>query len=294
MRATRAATMLSAIVNGLLIGGFYALAALGLSIVFGVLKMINLAHGEIIVGSAYLTTMLTSHLHLGPFTALPIVVAVVGVLGWLLQRTLLTGLLLRGPDGALVATFGLSLVAQGLFAQWFSSAPRALNTSLATSGMTLFGAQTRSAYVVSFLVAVVLCLIVYLVLSRTRVGAIVRAAASDPSTAGLIGTDVRRVYALTFAAASAIAAVSGTLLGVNFSFSPTTGSQYLLVGIAVVVLGGVGNVLGTVAGAVLLGITQSVTAQQFGGGYRDLAVYLTFFVVLTARPQGLFAGNSTT
>ncbi|MFT4288054.1 branched-chain amino acid ABC transporter permease [Nocardioides sp.] len=281
--------MYAAIINGLLIGGFYALVALGLSIVFGVLKLINLAHGELIVAGAYLAYLLALHAHLGLWAVLPIAALAVGIVAYLLQRGLLTGLLLRGQEGALVATFGLSLLAQGLFTQWFSSAPRSMSSSLATSGVNLFGVQTRLAYLVTFVVALVLCGAAHLVLAHTRVGAVVHAAATDPATSQLVGIDVRRVYALTFAIAAAAAAASGALLAINFSFTPTTGSAYLLIGIAVVVIGGVGNVAGTVVGALLLGVVQSVAVEMFGGGYRDLAVYLVFFLVLTARPQGLLS-----
>lgn len=280
---------LNAVVNGLLLGGLYALVALGLSVVFGVLKLINLAHGEVLIGGAYLTYLLTEHLGIGPFLALPIVVVVVAVLAYGLQRFLLTGLLVRGAEGALVATFGISLLAQGIFSQAFTSNPKGLNSALSTSGFDVGGVQIRTSYLVAFVIAGVLCAGAHLLLTRTRAGTRVRAAAADPSTAGLMGIDIRRVYAVTFSLAAAVTALGGVLLGVTFSFTPTTGTQYLLIGIAVVVLGGVGNVLGTFAGALLLGLVQSLAAAQFGGGYRDLSVYLLFFIVLALRPQGLFA-----
>ena len=279
---------LDAVVNGLLLGGLYALVAVGLSVVFGVLRLINLAHGEILIGSAYLTYVLTSHLGLGPFAALPIVVLTVGAVAFVVQRYLLTTLLVRGTEGALVATFGISLLLQGVFSQQFGSNPKSLNSSLSTSGFTAGGVQTRTSYLLAFLLAAVICMGAHLLLTRTRAGTWVRAAAADPATAGLLGINIRRVYAITFALGAVITAVAGTLVGVTFSFSPTTGTQYLLIGIAVVVLGGVGNVLGTFAGALFLGLVQSLAAAQFGGGYRDLAVYLLFFIVLAVRPQGLF------
>jgi len=279
---------LDAVVNGLLLGGLYALVALGLSVVFGVLKLINLAHGEILIGGAYLTYLLTEYLGIGPFVALPIIVVVVAVLAFLVQRYLLTGLLVRGAEGALVATFGISLLLQGLFSQGFTSTPKSLNSELSTSGFSVGGIQIRTIYLVAFVIAGILCLGAHVLLTRTRAGTRVRAAAADPSTAGLMGIDIRRVYAITFALGAAITALGGVLLGVTFSFTPTTGTQYLLIGIAVVVLGGVGNVLGTFAGALLLGLVQSLAAAQFGGGYRDLSVYLLFFIVLAVRPQGLF------
>lgn len=280
---------IDAVVNGLLLGGLYALVAVGLSIVFGVLRLINLAHGEILIGGAYLTYLLSTHLGIGPFLALPLVVLAVSGLAYLLQRFLLTDLLVRGTEGALVATFGVSLLLQGVFSQQFSSNPKSLPSSLSTSGFTLAGIQTRTSYLIAFLAAAAVCGAAHLLLTRTRAGTRVRAAATDPATAGLMGIDIRRVYAITFALAAAVTTIGGVFVGVTFSFSPTTGTQYLLIGIAVVVLGGVGNVLGTFAGALLLGLVQSLAAAQFGGGYRDLSVYLVFFVVLAVRPQGLFA-----
>lgn len=278
----------NAVVNGLLIGGFYAVVAMGLSLVFGVLRLINLAHGEIVVGGAYLAYVLGSAAGLDPFISLPVVVVVVAALAYLLQRYLLTGLLVKRPEGAMVATFGLALLAQGLFAQVFTSQPKSLSSPLSTSGFTVLGVQVRTIYVVAFAVGAALCLAVHLTVTRTRLGAMVRASAADPATAGLMGIDTGRVYAATFAVGAAIAALGGVLVGITFSVTPTTGTQYLLVGIAVVVLGGVGNVLGTFLGATFLGLVQSLAAAQFGGGYRDLTVYLLFFLVLAVRPRGLF------
>jgi len=285
---------LNAVVSGLLLGGFYAIVALGLSIVFGVLRLINVAHGELVVAGAYLAFLANQLLGVSSFVALPFVVAIVVCLGYVLQRYLLTGLLLRGSEGALVATFGISLFAQGILTQGFGSNPRSLDSSLSTGGVAVFGVDTRTVYVLAFGVAGVVCVAAHLVLTNTRAGAWVRAAAADPTTAGLMGIDVRRVYALTFAVGAGIAAIGGVVMGVTFSFTPSSGIQYLLVGIAVVVLGGVGNILGTFLGALSLGVVQSLAAAQFGGGYRDLAVYVLFFIVLAVRPEGLFARRAAT
>lgn len=281
----------STVVNGLLLGGLYAALALGLSLVFGVLRMINLAHGELLVGAAYLSVLVSDHLGLSTLVSLPIVVVAVAAVGYVVQRGVLTDLLLRGPEGALVATFGLSLIAQAVFAEGFSSNTRSLDAPFSTSGMSLLGVQVRTAYVVAFLVGAALCVVAHLVLSRTRVGAVVRAAAADPTTAGLLGYNIKRVYAWTFCAAAAIAAVGGVLLGITFSFTPTTGVPYLLVAIAVVVIGGVGNVAGTFVAGLALGAVQAIATEQFGGGYRDLVVYLLFFAVLVIRPTGLLTSK---
>jgi Branched-chain amino acid ABC-type transport system, permease components len=278
----------NAVVNGLLIGGFYSVLALGLSLVFGVLRLINLAHGAIIIGGSYLAYLGFDLWGLGPFEALPLVMIVAAAIAYVLQRYLLTGLLLRGSDSALVATFGVALLLEALYTEAFGSDPRSLKSGLSTAGFSIGSIRIRAAYVVAFAFAVALCLAAHLLLTRTRAGTLVRAAAADPHTAGLMGINVRKTYAAIFAIGAAVAAVGGVLIGITFSFTPTSGTQYLITGIAVVVLGGVGNVAGTFAGGILLGLLQSLAAAQFGGGYRDLVVYLMFFLVLALRPQGLF------
>ena len=278
----------SAIINGVLLGGFYALVAMGLSVVFGVLRLINLAHGEIIIGGAYLASVLTDRLGLPLLASVPLVVTAAATAGYLLQRYLLTAMLARGAEGALVATFGLALVAQAVYLQWFTADPRSLPASFAVTGVDLFGHQVRTAYLVAFGIGAAFAASAHAILAHTRIGAVVRAAGADPTMAGLMGHDVRQVYAATFAAAAATAAVAGVMVGVTFSFTPTGGAPYLLIAMAVVVVGGVGSMAGTFVGGLVLGLVQSMTAQVFGGGYRDLAVYLLFFVVLAIRPTGLF------
>ncbi len=279
---------LSDLVSGVLLGGFYALIALGLSLVFGVLKMVNLAHGELVIGGGYLAVVLADHAGLNPLASLPIVVVVVALIGYALQRVLLNPLLVRGANGPLVATFGLGLLAQALFIRGFSSDPRSVRSSLATAGFEVGGVNVRTAYAVGFVVAALVCTAVHLVMTRTRAGATVRAAAADPATAQLMGINVRNVYAVTFALATAISAMGGVLVAATFSISPTSGAEYLLIGFAVVVLGGVGNIAGTFVGAVVIGVAQTAGGAYLGGGYRTLTIYLLLLVVLVARPQGLF------
>ncbi len=279
---------LSDLVSGLLLGGFYALIALGLSLVFGVLKMVNLAHGELVIGGGYLAVALADSAGLSPLVSLPIVVVVVGLLAYGVQRVLLNPLLVRGANGPLVATFGLGLLAQAVFIKGFSSNPRSVPGSLATAGFDVGGVRVRTAYAVGFAVAAVVCSLVHLVMTRTRAGSTVRAAAADPATAELMGINVRNVYAVTFAVATAISAIGGVLVAATFSISPTSGAEYLLIGFAVVVLGGVGNIAGTFVGALLIGAAQTAGGAYLGGGYRTLTIYLLLLVVLVARPQGLF------
>ena len=272
------------LVAGLLAGGLYALVGLGLSLVFGVLRLMNLAHGELLVGGAFVASLLVGHLSLDPLVALPFAMVAVGAVAYLVQRLLLTGLLRMSSTAPLVATFGLSLVAQAGLQAGFGPDYRSLNASYATTGFDVLGVRVQTIYAISFAISVALTLVTHVVLTRTRAGSAVRAAAADARTASLLGIDVGRVYALTFAGAAALAAAGGVLTGVAQSFSPTSGQPLLLVGFAVMALGGIGGVGGVLAGGLALGLAQSMAVSLFGGGYRNAVVYIAFLLVIAFRP----------
>jgi branched-chain amino acid transport system permease protein len=275
------------LVNGVLMGGLYALIALGLSIVFGVLRLINLAHGVLVIGAAYAALELFRLGHLGPFAALPIVVVVAAIFGYGLQRLLLTDLLLEGTEAGIVGTFGLAVLGEAAIAAGFTSNGNALSSSLATASITIDGVTIEAVLLVACALAVALAVLLQLGLTRTRAGSVLRAAAKDPATAELMGIDVRRVFALAVALAASLAALAGVFYGVASSFTPTSDTSLLLIAVAVVVVGGVGNITGTLVAGLGVGLVQAISVSLFGGGYSDFTVYLLFFVVLVVRPTGL-------
>ncbi len=272
---------------GILAGGLYALIGLGVSLVFGVLKLMNLAHGELVVGGAYLASLLVTGAGWDPMAALPVAMAAAALVAYPLQRFLLTPLLRGGKSAPLVATFGLSLLGQALFQAVFGIHPKTLPAAYADSGIALLGVRVQTIYVIGFALTIVLCALTHLVLTRTRAGSAVRAASADPVTAAVLGINVSRVYAMTFAAAAALAAAGGVVTGVAQSFTPTSGLPLLLTGFAVMALAGIGSVGGVLLAGVALGVLQSLAVGLFGGGWRDVVVYLVFFLVLAVRPQGL-------
>lgn len=280
----------TAVVQGLLLGGLYAAAGLALSLVFGSLRIVNLAHGELVIGAAYLTFLITRATGWSTLAVLPVTMLAMAVIGYAVHRGLLDRLARLGPTGPLIATFGLSLIAQALFAGVFTDDPRTLPGGYASTGVEVAGVRVQQSYLIAVVLSGAAALAVHLVLTRTRAGAAVRAAAADPVTTELMGIDVRRLQALVFAAAAALAAVGGVMVGISVSFAPTTGTSYLVIGFAVVVLGGIGNVAGTFAASLLIGVVQSLTAYGLGGGLRDLSVYVVLLAVLALRPQGLFGG----
>jgi branched-chain amino acid transport system permease protein len=275
------------ILNGLLLGGFYATIALGLSLVFGVMRLVNLAYGELVVGGAFVAYAITRATGLDPLISLVAVAPLMFCIGYALQRSLLTGLLRRGVEPPLVATFGLSVLAQTAFNAVWSGDPKSLSAPYATTGVTVLGATVRSIYVIAFVIGLLVVVATHLMLTRTRFGVALRAASVDRDTASVMGIDVRHVYALTFGLGAAIAAIGGVLVGVAYSFTPTSGVTWLLIGFTVAILGGAGNVLGTLVGGVMVGLIETVGGALLGGSYQELVVYIAFVLVIALRPRGI-------
>jgi branched-chain amino acid transport system permease protein len=209
--------------------------------------------------------------------------------GYALQRVLLTRLLLRGAEPVLVATFGLMLLGHSIFTHAFTGNPKSLEASYGSSGVTVLGLRLRVSDLIGFALAAAMVAFVAGLVRYTSFGTALRAAAVDPVTATSVGIDVRHVYATTFGLATALAAVAGVVIGIGFSFTPTSGLLYLTIGFTVVVLGGLGSVTGTFGAAIVVGLAQALGGEVFGPSYQNLTVYLLFVLLIGLRPQGLFA-----
>lgn len=275
-------------VSGLLYGGLLAVTAVGLSLIFGVMRLINLAHGELLVLGAYLSFELTSWLGLDPIVSVLVVAPVLFLVALPLFRLLLAPVLSRGPEPAMLTTFALSIIAQSLFILLFSGDSRSLPAAYSTASLSFGGLQVSVIYLVSFVVGLVVCGVLDLIIRRTGFGRDIRAASEDSGAAEALGVNIRRTNLLVFGIAAACASIGGVLVGVSFSFTPTSGTNYLLTGFAVVVLGGLGSIRGTFVAALLLGVLESIGSLVLGDGYRDLIGFVVFLVVLSVRPQGLF------
>jgi branched-chain amino acid transport system permease protein len=276
------------LIDGLFLGGLYASIALGLTLVFGVMKMVNLAQGEFIIGSAYLSYIVVTHIHLDPLLSLVIIIPVMFGIGYLVQRTILNPLMKKGQETLLVASFGLLLIAQTAFALFFGNNSLALNASYTLTGITFFGDIVRTIYVIALVVATLMVVGTYLVLTRLRFGKAVRAAAEDPVAAASVGIDVPLIYGITFGLAAALSAVGGIIIGLSYGFTPTSGAEWLLRSFTVIVLGGMGSLWGVLAGGILVGIIEEMGAGIVGAQFRDLIVFGFLVLILIIRPQGLF------
>jgi len=277
-----------ALLQGFLLGGLYALTALGLSLVLGVLRIINLAHGEFLILGAFLGYYWLQRTGVDPLLGLVVVAPVVAGVGFVVQRWALSPLVRHGDEPALLTTFSLSIIGQNLFIILFTADSRLINRTYGFRALRIGAVSVPEIYLISFAAALVVFGAVHLLMQHTAFGRQVRASAEDPVAAAVVGVRVRRVHALTFALAAGCAAIGGVLAGIAFSFDATTGTSYLLTGFAVVVLGGLGSVAGTLGGGIVLGVVESVGAAVFGDGYLDFIGLMVFLVILALRPQGIF------
>ncbi len=280
----------NAIIQGVLTGGLYALFACGLSLMFGVMKVVNLAHGDLAVVAGYVAVGVITVTHIPVLWSFLIVVPVMAVAGYALQRTLIQGALDRSVLTTLIVTFGLSVVIENALLQFFTANSRALGTGLALiSGSFTIGSQIQIAdlLVVIFAVAVVVLFSLQYFLSRSRYGRLIRASADDQEAVALSGADYRHVFGIAAALAFGTVALGGIAYGMYSQLSPTTGTDtILLFAFAAVVIGGLGSLWGTLLGGVVLGVAQQIGAQ-INISYELLAGYLVFLAVLVLRPQGL-------
>jgi len=281
--------MLNAIVQGILLGGLYALFAAGLSLVFGVMRIVNLAHGDLAVLAGFLAYVLVDNVGFTPFLTIVLVVPVMFVVGYLMQRTVLNFTLAGGELSPLLATFGIAVVIQNLLQEGFSADQRGLDAGRIEETSISLGGGVAIGWLplVTALIGVGVILLLSLMLERTQLGRAFRAASDDPEAAAIVGIDQRRLYALATAIALATVGLAGVLLGIRTTFGPYSGGAQLLFAFEAVIIGGLGNLWGTLVGGIVLGVAQAVGAE-IDPAYGVLAGHLVFLVVLVLKPTGLF------
>jgi branched-chain amino acid transport system permease protein len=280
----------NAIIQGVLTGGLYALFACGLSLMFGVMKVVNLAHGDLAIVAGYIAVGIITVTHVPVLWSFLIVVPVMAVIGYFLQRTVIQSALDRGVLTTLIVTFGLSIVIENGLLQFFTANSRGIGTGLAlVTGSFTLGSQIQVPYllVTIFAVAVAVLLGLQYFLSASKYGRLIRAVADDKEAAQLAGADYRHVFGIAAALAFATVALAGIAYGMYSQLDPTAGTDtILLYAFAAVVIGGLGSLWGTLLGGIVLGVAQQIGAQ-INISDEVLAGYLVFLAILVLRPQGL-------
>jgi branched-chain amino acid transport system permease protein len=280
---------LNVILQGVLIGGLYAMFAAGLSLIFGVMRLVNIAHGDLIVLAAYVALMVTTALGVTPLVSLLVVVPVMALIGYALQRGLLNRTLGDDLLPPLLVTFGLSIIIQNGLLELFTADSRKLQAGaieVATLQVTN-GLWIGLLPLLQFVIAVAVIAGLQLLFYRTALGRAFRATSDDQTVAQLMGLDTRHIFALAMALSLAVVAIAGVFLAVRANFDPAIGPARLIFGFEAVIIGGLGSMWGTLAGGVILGVAQAIGAQ-LDPGWQLLAGHVVFLAILGLRPQGLF------
>jgi branched-chain amino acid transport system permease protein len=280
---------LNIILQGVLVGGLYAMFAAGLSLIFGVMRLVNIAHGDLIVLAAYVALVVTTGLGINPLVSLLVVVPLMALIGYALQRGILNQTL--GPDllPPLLVTFGLSVIIQNGLLELFTADSRKLQAgAIEVSSINLGGGLAVGTLpLIQFVVAIAVIAALQLIFYRTALGRAFRATSDEPAVAQLVGLDNRHVFALAMALSLAVVAIAGVFLAVRANFDPAIGPARLIFGFEAVIMGGLGSMWGTLAGGIILGVAQAIGAQ-IDPGWQLLAGHIAFLVVLAIRPEGLF------
>lgn len=280
---------LNTIVQGVLLGGLYAMFAAGLSLIFGVMRLVNIAHGDFIVLAAYLALVTTQTLGIGPMTSLVVIIPLMAAIGYVLQRVILNRTLGEDPLPALLVTFGLSVIIQNGLLELFTADSRKLSAGVieVASIRILDGLSVGVLPLVQFVIAVAVIAAMQTLFYRTALGRAFRATSDDQAVAQLMGLNNRHVFALSMALSLAIVGIAGVLLAVRANFDPAIGPARLLFGFEAVIIGGLGSLWGTLIGGVILGVAQAIGAQ-LDPGWQLLAGHLVFLALLAVKPEGLF------
>jgi branched-chain amino acid transport system permease protein len=285
------------LVFGILVGALYGLVALGLSLVFGVTKLLNVAHGELLMIGGFVSFWAFSLLGVNPFLTIPISMVTLFLLGAFLYK-LIFARTVKLPEetkikNTLLVAFGLSIILQNLALRFWTADERGISTAFLRTSFTVLGIRFPVVRLANLVIAVFFLVALQLFLRKTYMGKAIRATVQNWEAAYLMGIDIHKVYLLSFAIGAALAAVAGTLVTLNFSIQPNMGLNWTLKALIVMVLGGLGSIPGTFIGGLVLGVTESATSFFISSNYREIAGLILFLLVLIFRPQGLLGAKET-
>jgi branched-chain amino acid transport system permease protein len=285
----------NAILQGILLGGLYALFAVGLALVFGTMRLVNLAHGDLTVLPAYAALMIVNAMRFNPFYSIPITMVIMFVVGYLLQRGLLNLVVKSGDVIGVIVTFGISIVIQNALLLGFTANSQGLdagiieNESITINDQMAIGWLPLMIFILSLLVIAGL----QLYLGRTKMGRAFRAVSDDQEAASLMGINTKHIWAVAMGVALFIVTIGGVMMGIRTTFEPLLGSARLIYAFEAVIIGGMGSGWGTLMGGVILGVAQTLGAQAFGPPWQVVVGHVVFILILAFRPQGLLARTVT-
>jgi branched-chain amino acid transport system permease protein len=289
--------LLEQLINGITLGSIYAIVALGFTLVFGVLGIINMAHGEIFMFGAFIGVIVTTTFGLPLWVAFIAAIAVTVILGYMLERFALRPL--RGKQGVshlapLISTIGVSILLENLSHHLFGAGNHPFSNAFAEINFKIGSITIYLVQVLIFVISVILMMALSYWLSKTKAGKALRATAENLETASILGVNTKRIITLTVIIASAMGGIAGILVGMAFnSVNPQMGLSMGLKGLAIIILGGMGNVKGAMAGGLILGLSETLIVAYGNSGYRDAIAFITIIFILLLRPQGLFGQKTS-
>ncbi len=278
----------SPIIIGILLGGLYVVLALGLSVVFGVMKVINVAHGALVILASYLAFFALTQWGIDPILWLLLGIPLFFILGFLIEKYLLNRAIKLSADAALIIAFGIALIIQNVIQIIWTPQSRSLITEYSFDSFQIGNLYIPLVYILDFAVALIVMLAIHQFLNRTYLGQSITAASQDKEAAELMGINSTRVYQVAFGIAMSLGAIAGVFFGLTFPFNPTSGNALLIITFGVIILGGLGSMVGTFVGGMIFGLSQTLGGHFFGPTGQLLVPFLMVLVVLTIRPQGLF------
>lgn len=284
--------LLEQIINGITLGSIYAIVALGYTLVFGVLNIINMGHGEIFMFGAFMGVLVTSVLGLPLYVAFIAAIIVTAIMGYLLERLALRPL--RGKEGVshlapLISTIGVSIFLENLAHHLFGAGNKPFSTPFSEMSIQIGSVSIYYVQIVIFVIAIILMAGLSFWLSKTKAGTALRASAENLEVASLLGVDTKKMITMTVIIASAMGGVAGVLVGMAFNaVAPQMGLSIGLKGLAIIILGGMGSVNGAMAGGLILGLSETMVVAFGNSGYRDAIAFVAIIIILIIRPQGIF------
>lgn len=278
---------IQALITGLLNGGVYAAYSSGFSLIFGVMNIVNIFHGELIMVGAFTTYWLYTLYNIDPFLTLPLSVLSAGATGYIVQRYIINRVVEAPPMISYLCTFGIHLILANLALLFWSADFRTVTTSYSGVGFSLGQLTIPIARLITFFIAVCTTFGLYLFLEKARYGKAIRAASQDKQMARLVGIDIRKVYALTFALGAAVTGLAGGLISTHFVIYPQMGLPYTIIAFCVVVLGGMGYIPGALVGGLCIGVVQSLTATYLTSGLSIAITFILLFIILVLKPRGI-------
>ena len=281
----------NAATQGILLGGLYSLFAVGLALVFGTMRLVNLAHGDLTIFPAYVALMIVNALRFNPFYSIPITMVILFIVGYLLQRGLLNLVVESGEVVGVIVTFGISIVIQNALLLGFTANSQGLDAGTVENLSIKINDRLAVGWLplIIFLMSLVVITALQMFLSRTKMGRAFRAVSDDQEAARLMGINNKHIWAVAMGVALLIVTIGGVMMAIRTTFDPLLGSQRLIYAFEAVIIGGMGSGWGTLLGGIILGLAQTLGAQAFGSAWSILVGHVVFVLILALRPQGLLA-----